>query len=488
MMLTEITLADLSPLANHLWQSTLCVVAVWLLTLALKKNRAAVRYWLWLATSIKLLIPFSLLVAVGGQFGWRTSPSAIISQPQWSSVVEDIGRPFAASAPALQTATQPGSNLLPAILLSVWLLGFSVSIVSWFRVWWKMRATRKDAIPLALGLPIPVLSSSMRVEPGVLGVLRPVLLLPNGITDRLTPAQLNAVLAHEMYHVRRRDNLTAALHMLVEALFWFYPLVWWIRMRLVGERERACDEAVLQSGSDAEVYAEGILNVCKFYAESPVVCVSGISGSDLKKRIARIMTECLTNELSLGRKLLLIAVGIATAAGPVVFGLMSTSHVLAQLLQPTNAHLPSFEVASIKPSHPDSNGSQLGWVFPTSFKTLNATAKKLIEFSYNVQTDDQLSGAPNWISSEEYDIDAKIEDSEVEHLQKLPSDQMKNQIQFLVQSLLADRFKLKVSYTTKQLPVYALVIAKGGPKLKSPADTKRGSGIWRQERGAIQRD
>jgi beta-lactamase regulating signal transducer with metallopeptidase domain len=63
MMLTEITLADLSPLANHLWQSTLCVVAVWLLTLALKKNRAAVRYWLWLAASLKVLIPF---FAVGG--------------------------------------------------------------------------------------------------------------------------------------------------------------------------------------------------------------------------------------------------------------------------------------------------------------------------------------------------------------------------------------------------------------------------------------
>jgi uncharacterized protein (TIGR03435 family) len=270
--------------------------------------------------------------------------------------------------------------------------------------------------------------------------------------------------------------------MVVEAVFWFYPLVWWIRARLVGERERACDEAVLQSGSDAEVYAEGILNVCKFCVESPLVCVSGISGSDLKKRIARIMTECLTDELSLGRKLLLIAVGIATAAGPVVFGLMSTSHVLAQLLQPTNAPLPSFEVASIKPSHPDSNGVQLGFQFPRSFKTLNATAKELIEFAYNVQTDDQLSAAPNWISSAKYDIDAKIEDSEVEHLQKLPSDQMKNQIQFLLQSLLADRFKLKVSYTTKQLPVYALVIAKGGPKLKSPAD-RAGSRTGPEERG-----
>jgi beta-lactamase regulating signal transducer with metallopeptidase domain len=94
----------------------------------------------------------------------------------------------------------------------------------------------------------------------------------------------------EMCHVRRRDNLTAANHMVVEAAFWFYPLVWWIRARLVEEREQACDEAVLQSGSDAEVYAEGILNVCKFYVESPLACVSGISGADLRKRVVRIMT------------------------------------------------------------------------------------------------------------------------------------------------------------------------------------------------------
>src|ERR1700733_9204186 len=102
MMLTDITLADLSPLANHLWQSTLFVVAVRLLTLALKKNRAAVRYWLWLAASPKVLTPFSLLVAVGAQFGSRTAQATTITQPQWSSVIEDIGRPFAASAPAHQ--------------------------------------------------------------------------------------------------------------------------------------------------------------------------------------------------------------------------------------------------------------------------------------------------------------------------------------------------------------------------------------------------
>ena len=63
---------------------------------------------------------------------------------------------------------------------------------------------------------------------------------------------MEAMLAHEVAHVRRRDNLTAALHMLVEAMFWFHPLVWWMERRLVEERERACDEEVVEMGGDAE--------------------------------------------------------------------------------------------------------------------------------------------------------------------------------------------------------------------------------------------
>ena len=92
--------------------------------------------------------------------------------------------------------------------------------------------------------------SSARLEPGVFGIFRPFLLLPEGLSDHLTPAQFEAIVAHELCHVRRRDNFSSAIHMVVEALFWFHPAVWWIRARLVEERERACDEAVLRMGSD----------------------------------------------------------------------------------------------------------------------------------------------------------------------------------------------------------------------------------------------
>jgi uncharacterized protein (TIGR03435 family) len=110
--------------------------------------------------------------------------------------------------------------------------------------------------------------------------------------------------------------------MLVECLFWFHPAVWWIRARLLEERERACDEAVLASSRDAVVYAEAILNVCKFYVEAPLNCAAGVTGSDLKKRIARIMTQHFARELDFSRRLLLLAAAVFAAGLPVTFGLV----------------------------------------------------------------------------------------------------------------------------------------------------------------------
>ncbi len=77
---------------------------------------------------------------------------------------------------------------------------------------------------------------------GVFGIFRPVLMLPGGVTHKLTFTQMNAIVAHELCHVRRQDNLMAALHMTVSAIFWFHPAVWWIGRQLIAEREAACDE------------------------------------------------------------------------------------------------------------------------------------------------------------------------------------------------------------------------------------------------------
>jgi hypothetical protein len=112
----------------------------------------------------------------------------------------------------------------------------------------------------------------------------------------------------------------------------------------------------------------------------------------------------------------------------------------AQAPQTTAASLPSFEVASIKPNR--SGQMNISIMFqPGRFTANGIPIKHLITLAYNVK-DFQVSGGPSWINSEKYDIEAKEPDSVVQELDKLPPDQRSKLVRSMVQSLLADRFKL----------------------------------------------
>ena len=194
-----------SSLANHLWQSTLFAGLAALLILALRNNHARVRHGVWLAASCKFLIPLSVLVAMGGHIQWRSAPETT----NWSVVMQEVSQPFTApavSSPLLATAP-PAASPLPAILLGIWACGFVGIACSWWIRWRRIRAVVRAGSPVHLEIPIRAMCSRTSLEPGVFGVFRPVLLLPEGIFDRLAPAQLRAVIAHELCHVRHRDNL-----------------------------------------------------------------------------------------------------------------------------------------------------------------------------------------------------------------------------------------------------------------------------------------
>jgi uncharacterized protein (TIGR03435 family) len=330
-------------LSKHLWQSTLFLGIVALLVLLLRKNQARIRYWLWMTASVKFLIPLSLLVSLGSHLPW---PSHAVA-PKFSPYVaiEEISWPFL-EVTALNTSidipiAKPAAShvpirILPTMLTVVWLIGFITILFFWCLQWWRISRLVRSARPLIegrevdllrkaervakLARSVPLLSSGNSMEPGVFGIIRPVLLWPEGIVRHMDDAHLESVLAHEVCHVWRRDNLTSAMHMLVEALFWFHPVVWWMERQLVKERECACDEAVLQLGNEAAVYAESILDVCKFYTESSIACISGVTGSELKQRVTRIMSGQGVRKLDLRRKATLaltcvMAVGVPLAAG-----------------------------------------------------------------------------------------------------------------------------------------------------------------------------
>ena len=466
-----------SPLANHLWQSTLFAAFAGLLTLALGRNHARVRHGVWLAASCKFLIPYSLLIALGGQVRWRVAPET--TQSSLAVVMDQVSQPFtdpAFSLPLLPTAP-PAHSLLPSILLGIWLCGFLGIACSWWIRWRLIRASVRTGSPLNVELPIRGMSTPALIEPGVFGVFRPVLLLPEGIFQRLTRAQLEAVIAHELCHVRHRDNLIAAIHMFVETAFWFHPLVWWIGKRMVDERERACDEEVLRLGSEPRVYAEGILNVCKLYVESPLVCVAGVTGANLNRRIEAIMANRVGQGLSRAKKLLLASAGIAALAGPLLIGI---GHAPAMSAQPrvTEKRL-AFDTVSIKPLNNPGAGlrSEPGLRFlPGTVASAPAgvTAKQIIVEAYQL-TEYQLTGGPGWLGSDRYTLQAKTE-----------APVSRNDIRLMLQALLAESFKLVASHGTKEMRVYGLTVAKGGPgptryQVKAGADSSGPAGFQKAD-------
>jgi len=169
-------------------------------------------------------------------------------------------------------------------------------------------------------------------------------------------------------------------------------------------------------------------------------------GRDFKKNRVLVLAKRLA---------VVLPVGISIMAGVQVHG---------QILHAT-APLPSFEVATIKPGQPGGAGIRaFGPKGADRFLAMNVTVKDLIDFAYTIDDDRQVVGLSGWMISKRYDIDAKVGDAEVAAMSKLPLSY--NPYRFMQQALLADRFKLKVHFETRLLPIYALVVAKGGPKLK----------------------
>jgi len=448
-------------LTTHLWQSTFFALAAGMLTFAFRRNRAQVRYWLWLSASGKFFVPFAVLMSLGGLLGMRSPAAHKIATEMTTPAISYTMVQFSEPLP-VEPLVSSEIHWIPLALCIAWFCGFLTITLIRFRSWLRVRGAVRASAAIDIFDDVEVRVSPGLLEPGVVGLLRPILLLPEGIAEHLTPSELKAVLAHELCHVRRRDNLFAALHMIVEAVFWFHPLVWWIGARLVEERERACDEEVLSLGNQPDVYADAILNVCKLYVESPLVCVSGVSGASIRRRVEVIMANRRLRGLSHAKKLLLATVAIAALAGPVVIGLLlgvgNMSAIHAQTMTP------KFDVVAIRPCEDNHRPPGFG-VTPGMLKVYCLTVAALISTAYvnhpepgagTLFARDAISGGPSWLNSAEYNIEAKAEGNPSGAVMGGP----------MLRALLGDRFRLKLHRQSKEIPVYEMTVAKSGLKLK----------------------
>ena len=328
-------------LVTHLWQSTVCLGIAAILALILRRASARTRYTIWLFASVKFLVPLSLFVVAGSFVGtWMSA----LTSPQVSGAFRWLDRSIAYwHLDALAGSDRSGfaagvEPMLLGSLLVVWAGGTAWLAISRLRQWRAVSRIACAARRLESGREaetldrlsrrsarrrrIELFETESNFEPGVFGVIRPKLLWPAELSRQLTDDELEGVIAHEICHVDRGDNLNALIQTLVETVFWFYPPVWWLGARLVAERERACDEGVVHMGADKRRYAQSILKVCGFCLRSPVVFVPGISGSSLSRRVEWILSHPVPTRLALPARLLLASIVVVTVAVPLAAGVL----------------------------------------------------------------------------------------------------------------------------------------------------------------------
>jgi beta-lactamase regulating signal transducer with metallopeptidase domain len=318
-----------------LWQSSLLIGLLFALDPILKRKlRPAVRYVLWLVVLVKLLLPPSLALPTGA--GWWLRPAkALPVSPRHSSVVVTYG---ASDLPALPSAALPTfvapsrPRLSPLGWAFVGTVTVSLGLLAWLIARWRRVALNAcHAAPAPASLSdlsadwprqrVPLRLTDQAQSPAVCGLFRPVILLPRSLAERLPPAQLRAVLLHELVHLRRGDVWVNCAQALLQIVYWWHPLLWLANARIRRVREEAVDDAVMLAlKEDAETYAPTLLEVAKLALHRPLASLGlvGIleSRSSLHQRIERLIDFRPPHKAGLTLASALAVLGFAALAVP----------------------------------------------------------------------------------------------------------------------------------------------------------------------------
>jgi beta-lactamase regulating signal transducer with metallopeptidase domain len=299
------------PLANHLWQTTLFVLMVWGAARLLRGMTARVRYFIWLIALVKFLLPSVLLTLACSRIGLDlalTSPAAHTGV----DMIYQIAQPI---LPNIDQGTVPAAervanaSLLSAekhhelycLLSLVWVAGFAIISARWLIRRWRLMLVLRSGVEISSGREAVVFNRALSwllphreiklvavpglQDMGVWRIWRPIVLLPDGMAEKLSDPELEAVMMHELVHVIRSDNLKDTWRMLLCSLLWFHPLIWLIDRELLAEREVICDEAVVRYCGDAKAYAAGLWKVAQYGFGWHFAGISRAAGSTLLRRI-----------------------------------------------------------------------------------------------------------------------------------------------------------------------------------------------------------
>lgn len=191
-------------------------------------------------------------------------------------------------------------------IVGVWAIGVGLLCLRLFVGWNTIRRIRRGGREIeesywierlarmrqALGIPYRVrfVSTTQAAVPFVVGWLKPVVLVPAGLLTGLGPVELEAILTHELAHVRRHDFLVNVLQTVVETLFFYHPAIWWVSGQIRREREHCCDQIAAASTGDRLIYARALVALEEQRRTTYAFGVAA-SGGSLTKRIRRLVGE-----------------------------------------------------------------------------------------------------------------------------------------------------------------------------------------------------
>lgn len=290
-------------LLHSLWQGALLALLAAVALRLARRRSAELRYAIAFVTLGLLVLAFAgtlVWISAGGDPLSTADPVLIAPMGEGGGLGGWMARLHATLAPWISW------------LFLAWILGFSLRLVQmghavawlygpclgslqpppaeWLARFEALRARARVRIPVRLGL-------SGRVDSlVVLGWLKPVVLVPAAALLTLPPEALEALLAHELAHVRRRDFLANLVQTFAEALLFYHPAVWWLSRRIRQEREHCCDDAAVLACGDPILYASALLGLEELRSHPNLIpdLAPAASGGKLMSRIQRILRPRFT--------------------------------------------------------------------------------------------------------------------------------------------------------------------------------------------------
>ncbi len=323
-------------LLHFLWQGAAAAALLALAAFALRPRSPNLRYGATLLALVALPAAFVATLATSwppaaapARAGSLSAPVAAVPGPAPAAIpVSPISAPSPPASPPGEPRTSPergggsASQPLPPVaapgqggpggalrwLVAAWAVGVALSAARAARAWWGLRSCRRRARPVcdpawgrriaslcsAFGASraVRVLVSATAPVPMVVGWIKPCVLIPAGLFSGLSVAQLEAILAHELAHVRRWDYLANLLQAAVEVVFFFHPAVWWISAAARREREHCCDDAAARHCGDPLRYARALAALEEWCGTGePSTLAVPASGSPLLARVRRLVAE-----------------------------------------------------------------------------------------------------------------------------------------------------------------------------------------------------